>query len=137
MLPLFAFPFAHGADSAKVRYVIAVLRPVFCLAPLLVILCGCGDAAKRADLVFINSAEIETPDPAMDLLLNRWLLYQVVSCRLWGRSAFYQSGGAYGFRDQLQDVMALVYSAPAQARAHILRAELVNRLVIDFLTEAR
>ncbi len=63
-----------------------------------------------------------TPDPGMDLMLNRWLLYQVRACRVWARSAFYQSGGAYGFRDQLQDVMALVYSAPDEARAQILRA---------------
>src|SRR5207237_10052329 len=57
-----------------------------------------------------------------DLVRTRGLLYQVLGCRLWGRSAFYQSGGAYGFRDQLQDVMALVYGAPHEARAHILRA---------------
>ena len=62
------------------------------------------------------------PTPALDLLVNRWLLYQVLACRVWGRSAFYQSGGAYGFRDQLQDVMALVYGAPGEARAQILRA---------------
>ena len=58
----------------------------------------------------------------MNLMLNRWLLYQVLACRVWARSAFYQSGGAYGFRDQLQDVMALVNSAPNEARAHILRS---------------
>ena len=55
-------------------------------------------------------------------MLNRWLPYQVLACRVWGRSAFYQSGGAYGFRDQLQDVMALAYSAPEEARTQILRS---------------
>jgi cellobiose phosphorylase len=58
----------------------------------------------------------------MDLMLNRWLVYQTLACRMWGRSAFYQSGGAFGFRDQLQDSMAIVYGAPEEARAQILRA---------------
>lgn len=66
--------------------------------------------------------EIRTPDHAMNLLSNHWLVYQTLSCRVWARSAFYQSGGAYGFRDQLQDVMALVYSNPGIARDQILRA---------------
>jgi cyclic beta-1,2-glucan synthetase len=70
----------------------------------------------------LGAIEIKTPDTSMDTLVNRWLLYQVLACRVRGRSAFYQSSGAYGFRDQLQDVMALVYSQPHVAREQILRA---------------
>ena len=70
----------------------------------------------------LRSVEISTPNQALDILVNRWLLYQNLACRVWGRSAFYQAGGAYGYRDQLQDVMALLVSRPSIARAHILRA---------------
>jgi cyclic beta-1,2-glucan synthetase len=70
----------------------------------------------------LNKIEVHTPELAVDFLVNRWLIYQSLSCRIWGRSAFYQSGGAYGFRDQLQDCMALVYAKPAIAREMILLA---------------
>jgi cyclic beta-1,2-glucan synthetase len=84
------------------------------------------DAARTELQAFwdelLGSVRVKTPEPSMDLMLNRWLLYQTLSSRVFGRTAFYQSSGAFGYRDQLQDVLALLHAAPSMARAHILEA---------------
>ncbi|MBN2489808.1 MAG: hypothetical protein JXQ29_03040 [Planctomycetes bacterium] len=108
------FFLGQGESQEQARSLVERYRAMDCAAV-------CREAQEQWNRV-LDVVQVKTPDPAMDLLLNRWLLYQTLSCRIWGRSAFYQSGGAYGFRDQLQDVMALAVTKPEIARAHLLRA---------------
>ena len=108
------FLLGQGADAAEARALIERYRA----ADL--------DAVHREVTGWwqetLGAVQVRTPDHAMDVVLNGPLLYQTLACRYWARSAFYQASGAYGFRDQLQDVISLMVARPELARAHILRA---------------
>ncbi|MEA2782803.1 MAG: cyclic beta,2-glucan synthetase [Rhodospirillaceae bacterium] len=100
---------AADAQSLIVRYRAADLDAVF------------RELTRYWDDV-LGTVQVKTPERSMDIMLNGWLLYQTLACRVWARSAFYQASGAYGFRDQLQDGMALALARPPITREHLLRA---------------
>jgi cyclic beta-1,2-glucan synthetase len=110
-----AFTFGSGRDLADARHLITRFR-------------GTEQARLALEGVWaywnrtLGTVNVQTPDPSVNFLANGWLLYQVIACRLWARSGFYQSGGAFGFRDQLQDALALVHAEPALLREQLLRA---------------
>lgn len=109
------FTLGSGQDLAEVRQLVQRQR-------------GEAAAAQALDQVWstwrrlLGTVQVETPDLAFNLLANGWLLYQTLACRYWARSGHYQSGGAFGFRDQLQDVVSLVHAQPQSIREHLLRA---------------
>ncbi|HEY4002738.1 MAG TPA: glucoamylase family protein, partial [Candidatus Xenobia bacterium] len=109
------FILGAGRDDAEVRNLASRYRTLE----------GCRDALDGVWRYWsrtLGTVHVETPDVGFNFLANGWLLYQILSCRMWGRTGFYQSGGAYGFRDQLQDAMALVHAEPGLLREHLLRA---------------
>ncbi len=109
-----AFFVGQGKDKAEAQALIAKYRA----ADLDAVLAEVDTLWDGA----LGAVQVKTPERSIDVMLNRWLLYQTLSCRVWARTGFYQASGAYGFRDQLQDVMALAVARPDLTRAHLLRA---------------
>ncbi|MFZ6814789.1 GH36-type glycosyl hydrolase domain-containing protein [Undibacterium sp. Rencai35W] len=102
-----------GQRSADVSNLIRRFRGTSAAADVLT-------AIKQYWETTLGAVQVETPDLSLNILTNGWLMYQTLACRLWARSGFYQSGGAFGFRDQLQDVMALIHTQPQLAREHLV-----------------
>jgi cellobiose phosphorylase len=121
----FAFDLDDG-DSHEIVFRLGAERDPPAATRLVQRFRGGGAAAAALDAVrkhwreTLGKVQVETPDPAIDVLVNGWLMYQVIACRFWARSGYYQSGGAIGFRDQLQDSMAMIHAAPSSARQHLL-----------------
>jgi cyclic beta-1,2-glucan synthetase len=109
------FILGEGRDETMARVLVAKYRSADSAGAAL-------EQVKKYWNDRLGAVEIQTPDPALNLLTNRWLEYQTLACRFYARAAFYQSSGAYGFRDQLQDVLALLHLDPDITRQHILRA---------------